>query len=92
MGVVERRYIEILIIIISFSYSTCFNLALFCQQHLYILLSSFFNLCFSFLFMLFLCNIANVAQRIFEIVQKSRSHEHDDIIISTRTYVDCARM
>ena len=30
--------------------------------------------------MLFLCNIANVAQRTFEIVQKSRSREHGDII------------
>ena len=42
--------------------------------------------------MLFLCNIANVAQRTFEIVQKSRSRKHSDIIISTRTYVNCARM
>ena len=34
--------------------------------------------------MLFLCNIANVAQRTFEIVQKLRSHEHGDII----NYID----
>ena len=34
--------------------------------------------------MLFLCNIANVAQRIFEIVQKSRSREHGNII----NYID----
>ena len=34
--------------------------------------------------MLFLCNIANVAQRTFEIVQKSRSREHGDIIIYYR--------
>ena len=91
MGVVERRYIEIFIIIISFSYSTCINLALFFQQHPYILLSSFFNLFFVLVYVI-LCNIANVAQRIFEIVQKLRSHEHDDIIIWTRTYVDCACM
>ena len=87
MGVVVRRYIDtcILIIIITFPYSTC--------------ISSFFGSSIPtslfifkmFLFMLFLCNIANVAQRTFEIVQKSRSHEHGDIIISTRTYVDCAR-
>ena len=32
-------------------------------------------------------NIPNVAQRTFKIVQKSRSREHDDKIISTRTYV-----
>ena len=30
--------------------------------------------------MLFLYNIANIAQRTFEIVQKSRSCEHGDII------------
>ena len=30
--------------------------------------------------MLFLCNIVNVAQRTFEIVQKSRSREHGNII------------
>ena len=30
--------------------------------------------------MLFLCNIANIDQRAFEIVQKSRSREHGDII------------
>ena len=34
--------------------------------------------------MLFLCNLANVAQRTFEIVQKSRSREHGDII----NYID----
>ena len=34
--------------------------------------------------MLFLCNIANVAQRTFEIVQKSRSHKHGNII----NYID----
>ena len=35
--------------------------------------------------MLFLWIKANVAQRTFEIVQKSRSHGHGDIIISTST-------
>ena len=34
--------------------------------------------------MLFLCNIANVAQRTFEIFQKLRSREHGDII----NYID----
>ena len=38
---------------------------------------------FLFLFMLFLCNIANIAQRTFEIVPKSRSCGRGDIIIST---------
>ena len=32
---------------------------------------------FSFLFMLFLCDVANVAQRTFEIVQKSSSCEYN---------------
>ena len=36
--------------------------------------------------MLFLCKIASVAQRTFEIVQKSRSRKHGDII--TCTYSD----
>ena len=39
---------------------------------------------FSFWCMLFFCNIANVAQRTLEIIQKSRSHEHGDII----NYID----
>ena len=41
--------------------------------------------------MVFLCNIANVAQRTFEIIQKPRSRKHGDIIISTRMHVDGAR-
>ena len=57
--------------------------------------SYYFSLlhCISSCFMLFLCNIANVAQGTFEIVQKSRSREHGDII----NYIDknvrclCAR-
>ena len=35
--------------------------------------------------MLFMGNIANVAQRKFEIIQKSSSRRHGDIIISTST-------
>ena len=42
--------------------------------------------------MLFLCNIANVAQRKFKIVHKSRSCKHSNIIISTKMYVDCVCM
>ena len=34
--------------------------------------------------MLFLCNIANAAERTFEIVKKSRSRKHGDII----NYID----
>ena len=72
---------------ITYPYSTCISSFVAAAS---LLLCSFFK-CFSFLVMLFLCNIANVAQRTFEIVQKSRSREHGDIIILTRTYVDCAR-
>ena len=84
LGVVAWRYIDSHNI--TYPYSTCINF--FAAASL--LLCSVFK-CFLFLFMLFLCNIANIAQRTFEIVQKSRSHEHSDIIISTRTYMDCAR-
>ena len=75
MGVVVRRYIDILIIL---HIPTPLVLALFCSS-----IPTLFI--FSFLFMLFLCNIANVPQRTFEIVQNLRSHGHGDIIISTRT-------
>ena len=61
---------------IAYPYSTCIRF--FLPKHPY-----FFVRFFSFLFMLFLCNIANIAQRTFEIIQKSRSREHDDIILST---------
>ena len=40
------------------------------------ILKMFFRSCF----MLCLCNIVNIAQRTFEIVKKSRSSEHGDII------------
>ena len=72
MGVVVRRYIDILIILLI---PTPLVLALFCSS---IPISVF--IFFMFLFMLFLCNIANVAQRMFEIVQKSRSRDHGNII------------
>ena len=80
MGVVIRRYIDILIII-TFPYSTCISSFLAAAS---LLLCSFLNV-FSFMFMLFSCNIANVAQRTFEIVQELRSREHDELIISTRS-------
>ena len=81
VGVVVRRYIDILIIIITFPYSIC--ISSFLQQHPYFIVHFKKNI--SFLFMLFLCNRANVAQRTFKIIQKSRSHRHADIIISTKT-------
>ena len=92
VGVVVRRYRDILTIIISFPYSTCIS-SIFSScipTSLFI-----FKMLFSVLFMLFLCNIANVAQRIFEIVQKLRSCEHGNIINYIdknveRTSVHCA--
>ena len=74
MGVVVRRYIDILIIIHTFPYSTCisFSFSSSIPTSLFI-----FKNVFSFLFMLFLCDIANIAQRIFEIVQKSSSREYN---------------
>ena len=68
MGVVVRRYIGILTIIINFPYSTCISSFLAAAS---VLLCSFLNV-FSFLFMLFLYNqyIANVNQKTFEIVKK----------------------
>ena len=81
MGVVLRRYINFFILIITYPYSTCISSFLAAAS---LLLCSFLK-CFLFLFMLFLCNIANIAQRTFEIVLKSRYPGHGDIIISTRT-------
>ena len=75
MGVVVRRYIDFLIILLI---PTPLLLALFAAASLLFCL---------FLFMLFLCNIANVAQRTFKIVQKSRSHGHGNITISARTCI-----
>ena len=66
MGVVVRRYIDILTIIINFPYSTCISSFLVAAS---LLLCSFFK-CFSVLFLLFLQYIANVTQRTFEIVKK----------------------
>ena len=83
MGVVVRRYIDIFIIIINYLYSTCIS-SFFVAASLRLcsFLKRFFRSC-----LLFLCNIASVAQRTFEIIQKLRSREHGDIIILTRTYV-----
>ena len=73
---------------ITYPYSTCIS-SFFAAASL--LLCSFFKCCL-FSFMLFLCNIANIAQRTFEIVQKSRSCKYGDIILSTKTYVNCVRV
>ena len=70
MGVVVRRYIDIFIIIITFPYSTCISSFFYSSipTSLFILKNVF-----SFLFMLVLCDIANVAHKTFQIVQKSSS-------------------
>ena len=68
IGVVSGCCIDIVIIIIKFPYSTCIIISFVWQQHPYFFVH--FKNVFSFLFMLFLCNIANVAQRKFKIFQK----------------------
>ena len=80
MGGVVRRYIDILIL-----FSTPLTLALFLAAAS-LLLCSFLK-CFFVLVLVFLCNIANVAQKTFEIVQNSRSRENGYIILSTIMYV-----
>ena len=79
VGVVVRRYIDFLIILLIPT-PLVLALLLLIPTSLFIL-KMFFRL---------LCNIANVAQRIFDIVQKSRSREHGDIIINYRECT-CAR-
>ena len=53
---------------ITYPYSIC--IGSFLQQHPYFFVH--FLIVFSFLFMLFLCNIANVAQKTFEITRTWR--------------------
>ena len=69
MGVIVRRYIDILTIIINFPYSTCIS-SFFGSS---ILTSLFiFKMFFRSCFCNFLQYIANVTHRTFEIVQKNR--------------------
>ena len=87
MGVVVRKYIDILTIIINFPYSTCIS-SLFWQQHPYFFVH--LKNVFSVLFVIFLQY--NVTQRTFEIVQKkSRSREYNYLIISIIKNVNGAR-
>ena len=76
MGVVVRRYIDILTINISFPYSTCIS-SFFGSSG--ILLCLFFKCFFVLVYVIFVQYIANVTQRTFEIVQKNR--DHTNIII-----------
>ena len=60
MGVVVRRYIDILTIIITFPYSTCI---IFLGAVASLLLSSFLKCCCILVYVIFVQYIANVAQR-----------------------------
>ena len=80
MGVVVRRYIDILTIINNFPYSTCIS-SFFWQQHPYFFVH-FLNV-FSFLFMLF-CTIYSkrYSKNIRDRSKTSRSREYNYLIIS----------
>ena len=71
--------IGVVIIIITFSYSTCISFFLAAS----LFLCSFFKCFFVLVYVIFVKYIANVAQRTFEIVQISRSA--NNIIIN---YID----
>ena len=77
VGVVIRRYIDILIIIINFPYSTCIRSFLAAAS---LLLCSFLKCFFGLVSAIFLQCIANVTHRIFEIVQKNRDPANIKII------------
>ena len=70
MGVVVRRYIDILTIILNFPYSSCIR-SFFSSSSLtsLFIFKMFFRSCFCHLFLQY---IANVTHRTFEIVQKNR--------------------
>ena len=77
VGVVIRRYIDILIIIINFPYSTCIR-SFFGSS---ILTSLFiFKMFFRSVSVIFLQYIANVTHRKFEIFQKNRDPANIKII------------
>ena len=78
VGVVVRRYIDILIIIINFLY-TPLVLGLFLAAAS-LLLCSFFKCFFGIVSVIFLQYIANVTHRTFVIVQKNRDPANIKII------------
>ena len=77
VSVVIRRYIDILIIIINFPYSTCIMSFLAAPS---LLLCSFLKCFFGLVSVIFLQCIANVTHRTFEIVQKNRDPANIKII------------
>ena len=77
VGVVIRRYIDILIIIINFPYSTCIRSFLAAAS---LLLCSFLKCFYGLVSVIFLQYIANVTHRTFDIVQKNRDPANIKII------------
>ena len=77
VSVVIRRYIDILIIIINFPYSTCIRSFLAAAS---LLLCSYLKCFFGLVSVIFLQCIANVTHRTFEIVQKNRDPANIKII------------
>ena len=80
MGVVVRRYIDILTIIINFPYSTCIS-SFFGSSIPTVLLCSFFKCFFVLVYVIFVQYIANVTQRTFEIEIVQKNRDHANIII-----------
>ena len=78
VGVVIRRYIDILIIIINFPSSTCIRS--FFGSSILTFLYSFLKCFFSLVSVIFLQCVANVTHRTFEIVQKNRDPANIKII------------
>ena len=77
VGVVVRRYIDILIIIINFPTPLVLDLFLAAAS---LLLCSFLKCFFGLVSVIFLQYIANVAHRTFEIVQNNRDPANMKII------------
>ena len=77
VGVVIRRYIDILIIIINFPYPLVLGLFLAAAS---LLLCSFLKCFFGLVSVIFLQYIANVTHRTFEIVPKNRDPANIKII------------
>ena len=72
MGVVVRRYIDILTVIINFPYSTCISYIALFLVAASLLLCSFLKCFFGLVSVIFLQYIANVTHRTFEIILKNR--------------------
>ena len=90
MGVVVRRYIDILIIIINFPYSTCIS-SFLAAASLYTSLF-IFKCLIVLVYVIFVQYIAYVTQKTFEIVQKNRDHANISIIKNVeRASTACAR-